>query len=118
MLGYEKKSEKLLSRANFSLRMLRHVFVIFILLAISILIGLWGFMYFENQPFEEALVHAIYLLGGGGVVNHPSSSGGKIFVVLYGLYSNFFILAAFSVFAAPIVHRILHRMHLEEDQAS
>lgn len=115
MLGYEKRSDKLLSRANFSLRMLRHIFLIVILLSLSVLIGTWGFMHFEGQPFEDALIHAVYLLGGGGVINHPSSSGGKLFVVLYGLYSNFFILAAFSVLAAPILHRILHKMHLEAD---
>lgn len=114
MLGYEKKTDKPLTVRAFSLRLIWHVLVVLSLLLISSLIGAWGFVSFEGQPFEDALVHAIYLLGGGGVIAHPSTSGGKLFVVFYGLYSKLFILAAFSIFAAPILHRILHKIHLEE----
>ena len=38
---------------------------------------------------------------------------GKVFVVLFALYAGIVFLGA-AVFLAPIVHRILHKLHLEE----
>lgn len=113
MLGYENKSDELLTKRAFALRLIWHILLVVILIIASSFVGAWGFMRFEGQSFDDAIVHAIYLLGGSGVVQHPSTPSGKLFVVCYGLYSKFFILAAFGIFAAPILHRILHRMHLE-----
>lgn len=43
----------------------------------------------------------------------PDSLSGKLFIGLFGLYANLFFLASVSFLCAPVVHRILHKFHLD-----
>jgi hypothetical protein len=42
--------------------------------------------------------------------------GGKLFAGLYALYSGLVVIAATSIILAPIVHRLMHRFHVAEEQ--
>jgi hypothetical protein len=53
------------------------------------------------------------MLSGFGLIEVPTSFSGKLFIGLYGLYASVFFLASFSIIFAPIVHRILHKLHLD-----
>ena len=39
---------------------------------------------------------------------------GKVFAGLFALYAGIVFLGAAMVLLAPVVHRILHKLHLEE----
>lgn len=113
---YEKISDRLLSTEHFLLRILKHVLYVIILLAFSLLFGTLGFMVFEGYGLEEALIHALHILSGFGLLALPTSFSGRVFASLFGLYASLFFLAAFSFMFAPVLHRILHKLHLEEDR--
>jgi hypothetical protein len=53
------------------------------------------------------------LLGGMGPVNPLQTTAGKLFAGFYALYSGLIFLLAAGVLFAPILHRIMHRFHLE-----
>lgn len=114
---YERASDKLLSKSAFVTRLLKHLFWVLGLLTVSVLIGATGLFYFENMTLENAIVHSAFLLSGFGIVQMPDSLSGKLFIGIFGLYANLFFLASVSILCAPVVHRILHKFHLDGNEA-
>jgi hypothetical protein len=81
---------------------------------VSLAIGTAGFHVFSGQGWLDAFLNASMLLGGMGPVgsfDHPSA---KLFAALYALYAGLVFLGVAAVVLAPIVHRILHTLHLNE----
>jgi hypothetical protein len=55
------------------------------------------------------------ILGGMGPVDPITSDAGKYFVSFYALFSGLLFIGAASIVVSPFVHRIMHRLHVEED---
>jgi hypothetical protein len=55
------------------------------------------------------------LMGGMGPVDAPRTDGGKLFAGLYALYSGLVFLIGAGVVFAPVVHRVLHKFHWEQE---
>jgi hypothetical protein len=55
------------------------------------------------------------ILGGMGPVNELQTNAGKLFAAAYALFSGIVFLIAVAVILAPIIHRFLHRFHLEAE---
>jgi hypothetical protein len=72
-------------------------------------------MHFEQLTWLDALLNAAMLLGGMGPVDKPLTDGGKLFASLYALFAGIVFLVAIGVMLAPIVHRLLHRFHLDDE---
>ena len=85
-----------------------------VLIAISLAVGTAGYMGFEGLAFLDALLNASMILSGMGPLHAPASAGGKIFASIYALYCGFAVLGIAAIMFAPVVHRILHRFHIEE----
>jgi hypothetical protein len=113
---YEKISDRLISRSHFTRRVASHSLFVIGIMALSVFIGVVGFIVFENTALEDAILHSSYMLSGFGLVEMPTSTAGKLFAGMFGLYANIVFLAAFSVIFAPIVHRILHKLHLDPSE--
>ena len=73
---------------------------------------------FESKvsSLHDAFLNAAMLLGGMGPIDTPCTRGGKIFAGLYALYAGLFFLVIMGLLFAPVLHRLLHRFHWE-DQA-
>lgn len=112
---YEKISERLISTERFILRMCKHAFYVVALLTLSVLAGALGLLALEGHTLEDAVLHSAHILAGLGLIQLPETYSGRVFVALFGLYASLFFLAAFSVIFAPVVHRIVHKLHLDAD---
>jgi hypothetical protein len=44
------------------------------------------------------------------------TASGKLFASVYALFSGVFVLAVAGLLFAPVLHRLLHRFHLERDE--
>ena len=55
------------------------------------------------------------ILGGMGPVDLITSTAGKYFTSFYALFSGLLFIGAASILLAPFMHRIMHRLHLDED---
>lgn len=115
ILHYERHNQPLLPRRQFIDRLTRHVVFGVGLIAVSLGIGILGYHFFENLSWLDSLLNASMILGGMGPVNSLNTTGGKIFASVYALFSGIIFLVAAGVMVAPVVHRILHRMHLNDD---
>ena len=84
------------------------------LLAVSLAIGVAGFHWLAGQPGLDALLNAAMLLGGQGPIGVIRGTAGKLFGAAYTLYAGLVFISAAAVALAPVLHRIIHRLHLEE----
>jgi hypothetical protein len=111
---YEHHSEPLLPRRQFLRRLARHGAIAMTFLLVSLAMGTCGFHWSAPQDWLDAFLNAAMLLGGMGPVGSFEQPIGKVFAGLFALYAGIVFLGAALVLLAPIVHRILHKLHLEE----
>jgi hypothetical protein len=81
------------------------------LLALSLAIGMLGYVAFERMTWIDAFLNASMLLGGMGPVNPPQTDAGKLFAGFYALYAGLVFIVTAAVLFAPLLHRVLHRFH-------
>lgn len=113
---FEHKSEPLLPQREFISRLARSALVGALVTAGSLGIGMVGYHDLEHLSWLDAFLNAAMLLGGMGPVATPQTDAGKLFAGLYALYCGLVVLAVAGIVLAPIAHRILHRLHLEESE--
>jgi hypothetical protein len=114
---FEHRAQPLLPRTEFLLRFIRHgAFALMIVIA-SLAVGMTGYHVFETLPWIDAFVNASMILGGMGPVAELHSTAGKLFAGVYALYSGLIVLVVAGVLFAPVIHRFLHRFHLDTDSA-
>jgi len=115
---YEKLLQKPISRSRFFRRIILHLGIIFLIIMVSLAIGICGFMFFENIPFHKAFLNTAILLSGLGLIDRPMTPSGHWFIGIFGLYSGLVFLASLGVLMAPIIHRIVHKLHWDGDAPS
>lgn len=107
------KPEQLLSRQAYLHRQLRFSLFAAAIVAVCLGIGVLGYHWTEGLAWLDSLLNASMLLGGMGPVENPVTVAGKLFASFYALFSGIVFLMAAGVFAAPLLHRVVHRFHLE-----
>lgn len=111
---YEHRKQPLASKAKFYSRVIKNIFVAVLILGIFLLIGTIGYHYTADMIWIDALHNASMILSGMGLVDKVSSDAGKIFSSVYALFSGVLFITNIGVILAPALHRIYHRMHLED----
>ena len=111
---YESRKQPVLPRHRFARRLATHSAAALGLLAASLAIGMAGYVAFENLSWIDAFLNASMLLGGMGPVDPPHTPGGKVFAGVYALYSGLVFIVTAAVLFAPLLHRVLHRFHVDE----
>jgi hypothetical protein len=113
MMDFEHRQEFLLPRPLFLRRMARWTAVAGVVLVGSLALGVFGYHFIEGLPWIDALLNASMILGGMGPVDPLRTSAGKLFASFYALYSGLAIISIAGLLLAPVVHRFLHKFHLE-----
>jgi hypothetical protein len=111
---FEHRSKPLLSRRQFYARIARSAAVPLLVVAVALGIGMAGYRIFEPMSWVDAFVNAAKILSGMRLVSSLQSDAGKIFAGCYALFSGLALLTSIGIFSAPVVHRFLHKFHLEE----
>ncbi|MBP3957801.1 hypothetical protein J8F10_21320 [Gemmata sp. G18] len=115
LLRFESKHDALLPRPAFARRVARNFAVASALIGASLLGGMTGYHLTEDMGRIDAFANASMILSGMGPLEPLKTPGGKLFAGAYALYSGLVLVMASGVVLAPIVHRMFHRFHLEED---
>jgi hypothetical protein len=115
ILHFESKRQPLLSRSEFARRVGRNFAVASALIAGSLCVGILGYHWAEDMPWVDAFANAAMILSGMGPMDPLKTSGGKLFAGCYALYSGLVLILATGVVLAPIIHRMFHRFHLDEE---
>ncbi len=115
LFRYERRDQPLISRREFVARLGYHIAAGSALLVFSLGIGVLGYHFLELLPWLDALLNASMILGGMGPVAPIVTTGGKIFASIYAIFSGVIFLVVAGVMIAPAAHRILHHLHMTED---
>lgn len=85
----------------------------FALVVCSLLAGTLGYHFTEGMPWLDALLNAAMILTGMGPVDKVVTVPGKLFATGYALFAGVVFLSTAALVLMPVVHRVLHRFHLE-----
>jgi hypothetical protein len=111
---YEPKQTPPISTRHFARRVVAHVALSSGLVLFSLLLGMAGFHFTDRMSWLDGFVQSAMLLGGMGPVQAPVSDGGKLFAGAYALYCGLVFIVVAGLIIAPVIHRILHRLHWDE----
>lgn len=112
---YESRNENLLSPRHFTLRMVLHIAFAGLIIGIAMCIGMAGHMWFEAVSWHDALLNVSLMLAGIGPFLLPESVSGKLFFACYNVMVGLVFVALIGVVMAPVVHRVIHKFHLDDD---
>jgi hypothetical protein len=110
---FEQYRQPLITWEAFLLRMLQHLALASVMMALSLGIGVIGYRMLGELSWVDALLNASMILGGMGPVDILPNDSAKIFASFYALFAGMIFLVAASVLIAPAAHRVLHRLHLD-----
>lgn len=111
---FEPHSAPLVPRAVFARRLAVHSGYVGLLLVVSLGAGTAGFHFLAGQSVIDAWLNSAMLLGGMGPVGEMQSTGGKLFASIYALYAGIVFIGGSAILLAPVIHRFMHRFHLED----
>jgi len=114
----EHKREKVISFPDFLIRQLRYLLFALFLISFSVGIGVFGYCYFAQLAIIDGFHMACLILTGMGPVAEMKTNEAKIFSSLYALYSGVAFLGITAITFAPIIHRLLHKLHIERDNTT
>jgi hypothetical protein len=112
----ESKHQPLLSRRAYARRLGVSLAAASLLIGFSLLGGMLAYRWLEGMAWIDAFANAAMLLSGMGPLEQPRTGPGKLFAGLYALYSGLAVILAAGILFAPVIHRMLHRFHLEGEQ--
>ena len=112
---FEHRSEPLASRPRFLLRQLKYLLVALAFVGVSLAIGTLGYMGLAHMRAVDAFLNASMILSGMGPVGDLPNDTAKLFASFYALYSGIAILSTVAVVLAPLLHRMLHALNLDDE---
>ena len=114
VLKFEHRRQPLAPRSVLWRRMVASGTAAAVLIVISWLLGACGYHFVAGiHGWVDAFYNAAMILGGMGPVDTITGKAGKIFASFYALYSGFVLLTSAGIFLSPLMHRLVHRLHLE-----
>ena len=112
---FERKNEELAPVSVFVRRIFASLAIAFSLIGTALLIGIVGYHCLGGFGWIDSLLEASMILGGMGPVNQLSTNSVKVFASFYALFSGLIFIAVMGVVLSPIVHRFLHKFHIDEE---
>lgn len=111
----ENRKQKVTPLPHFLFRLGRYGLFALGLIVFSVSLGTLGYHHFGQISWLDSFHMACMILTGMGPVAEMTTPTAKIFSSMYALYSGVAFLSITAVFFAPIIHRLLHILHVEQD---
>jgi len=113
---FEHYRQPLLPRRAFYLRLLRSVIVSLMLLIATVLAGAIAFRYIEGFSWIDSVLNCVLIMTGVGTVGVTNTAAGKIFTGIYSVISTLIFFTILAIIFTPLLHRLLHKFHLDVDK--
>lgn len=114
LFHFEGKHEPVAAAHRFRSRLFRNIAAGLVIIVLAELIGMAGYAGFEGMGAVDAFVNAAMIMSGMGPVTPLNTDAGKIFAGLYAIFCGLLIFAIAGLVLAPVLHRVLHRFHVED----
>jgi hypothetical protein len=110
---YERHHEPLISREVYLRRIARSGGLAAAAVLAALFLGVSGYHWIEGLSWVDAILNAAMILGGMGPVAELRTTAGKLFAAAYALFSGLMFIVVAGLLFAPVIHRFLHKFHLE-----
>ena len=110
-----RRPAPLVPRREFVARLASNAAIATAMVVVSLAIGVVGYHVTAHLSWIDSLLNASMILTGMGPVDPLPTTTAKLFASAYAIFSGVAFLSIVAVLMAPIVHRFLHRFHLELD---
>ncbi len=114
----ENRKQKVVPLKRFYIRLGRYSIFSFGLIFFSVGIGTLGYHFTAALSWLDSFHMTCMILTGMGPVAEMRSTYAILFSSFYALYSGVAFLSITAIFLAPIVHRLLHILHVESTKTS
>lgn len=116
LFNFDSKDRPLASPAKFAGRLIGNIAFALVLVGAALGVGMWGYQATEGMPAIDAFLNSAMLLGGMGPVDPPlHTEAGKLFAGVYALACGLIFVLASGIVLAPLFHRVLHALHVDDD---
>ena len=111
---FEHRQQKVVPVSVFMRRVAVCIGVAILLILVALFIGIAGYHWLAGLGWIDSLLNASMILGGMGPVNSLTNTSAKVFASLYALFSGLVFIAVMGIVFSPIVHRMLHKFHVDD----
>ena len=116
LFNFDYKDKPMASPVKFAGRLFVNVLVAVGLVAIAMAVGMYGYQTTEGMQPIDAFVYSPMLHGGMGPVGPELQTvAGKLFAGFYAIGCGLVLVLASGVVLAPVLHRVLHALHVDDD---
>lgn len=113
--SFEGRSDQLAPISVYAQRIAAAIAIAVCLMAIALFLGIVGYHFIAGFNWVDSLLEASMILGGMGPVRELPRDSAKIFASIYALFSGVIFIALMGIILAPVVHRVLHKFHVDEE---
>lgn len=111
---FEHRHQKIAPTHVFVKRLAMYIGMAILLILAALSIGIAGYHWLAGLGWVDSLLNASMILGGMGPVNVLTNTSAKVFASLYALFSGLVFIAVMGIVFTPIVHRMLHKFHVDD----
>ena len=115
LFRFDSRTEPLATHAEFAGRLSLNLLAALLLVGAALGAGMDGYHATEGMDWLDAFLNAAMLLGGMGPVTALVTDGGKLFAGIYAIICGLIFVLASGVVLAPVLHRVMHALHVEDD---
>jgi len=112
---FEHYKQPLLERQAFLLRIFWCIVISVLLYAVTLSIGYIAYCNIEGYSPVDAVLNSVMIMTGVGVIGAMNTEPGKVFTVFYSIFSTIVFFAVLGILFSPLIHRLMHRFHLQID---
>ncbi len=112
----KKRNKNILSAADFAKRMFKYTGFAAILVVVSLGTGILGYHFIAQLSWIDSLYNASMILTGMGPAAILTTTKAKVFSSVYAIFSGVVFLSTVGIFFSPIAHRLLHLLHVDDDE--
>jgi hypothetical protein len=113
-LLFERRHDQLAPMPVFVKRIIASLAIALCLIIVALFIGICGYHFLAGFNWIDSLLEASMILGGMGPVNQLPTDAAKVFASVYALFSGLILIALMGIILSPVVHRIMHKFHVDE----
>ena len=113
-LSYEHRHDEVAPRSVFIKRVIAALAVALALILVALMIGIAGYHSIAAFNWVDSLLEASMILGGMGPIKELPSDTAKVFASIYALFSGIIFIGVMGIILSPVVHRIMHKFHVDE----
>ena len=115
---FEHHHQPLASRLTFIRRMLACFGISQGQAVVALSIGMVGYHQIAGLAWIDSFQNAAMILAGMGPVDQMTTTSAKLFAGLYAIFSGLVFLTIMGIVLAPILHRVMHRFHLADEDVN